>query len=430
MTRAALPDDLISLAEDCFRYFAQEVNPGNGLIPDSTARGSHSSIAAVGFGLSAYPAAVERGFLPRRKAAALALAALNWFRESPQGDGPDATGHRGFYYHFLDMKSGRRAGGCELSTMDTAILLAGALTAAAYFDLDRPEERDLREHAEALYRRVDWRWAMAGTGAVALGWSPEDGFLPFQWRGYDEALILYVLGLGSPTHPLPRASYAAWTAGFKWRRIYGHELVYAGPLFIHQFSQIWLDLAGLQDDFMRGKGIDYFENSRRAVLVQQEYAIRNPRRFAGYGEHSWGLTACDGPGPAVRRIGGVRRRFYGYHARGVPFGLDDGTLAPWAVVASLPFAPQVVLPTIRALHRTAPDVRTRYGFLNSFNSTFRPAAGRSRDARWVSPDHYGLSQGPMVLMIENHLSGLIWRLARSSPFLAAGLERAGFRASG
>ena len=425
---AALPEDLVALAAASFRYFAEEVNPGNGLIPDSTRRGSPSSIAAIGFALSAYPVAVERGFLSRGKAAALALATLDWFRRSPQGEAPDATGYRGFYYHFLDMKSGRRAGRCELSTMDSAILLAGALTAAAYFDADRQEERDLREHAEALYRRVDWRWATAGTDAVALGWSPEDGFLPYQWRGYDEALILYVLGLGSPVRPLPRASYAAWTAGFRWRKIYGQELVYAGPLFIHQFSQIWLDLAGVQDDFMRGKGIDYFENSRRAVLVQQEYAIRNPRRFAGYGKHCWGLTASDGPGPAVRRIGGVLRRFYPYHSRGVPFGLDDGTVAPWAAVASLPFAPQIVLPTIGSLHRTVPEARSGYGFLNSFNRTFANAAARrGRNAGWVSPYHYGLSQGPMVLMIENYLSGLIWHLARRSPFLVAGLERAGFR---
>ena len=423
MTAHASPEDLVELARVSCRYFADQVSPVNGLVADTSLRGSDASIAAVGFALSAYCVAVERGFLSRQRALAQALAALRFFHRGAQGEGPDAIGHHGFYYHFLDMKSGRRAGRCEVSTMDTAILLAGALTAATYFDADRAEERELRELAEALYRRADWRWATAGTDAVALGWRPETGFLPFQWRGYDEALILYLLGLGSPTHPLPPASYAAWTAGFRWKKIYGRELVYAGPLFVHQFSQVWLDLAGLQDEVMRGRGIDYFENSRRATEIQQEYAIRNPRRFARYGERCWGITASDGPGPSVRQAGGVERRFYAYRARGAPFGPDDGTVAPWAVIASLPFAPEVVLPTIRSLHETFAGARSRYGFLCSFNPTY-PARGK---AGWVSPTHFGLNQGPIVLMIENYLSGLVWKLARRCPFLVAGLGRAGFR---
>lgn len=428
MSGVQTPEELLGLARAAFRYFAHEVNPANGLIPDSTRRGAPCSIAAVGFALASYPVAAERGFLPRADAVALALAALRFFAASRQGGESDATGYHGFYYHFLDMVSGRRAGRCELSTIDTAILLAGALAAAAYFDGDRPEERELRERAEALYCRADWRWAMGGTDAVALGWSPEDGFLPYQWRGYNEAMILYVMGLGSPTHPLPAASYARWTAGFRWRKLYGHELLYAGPLFIHQFSQLWLDLAGLQDNPMRAKGIDYFENSRRAVLVQQEYAIRNPRRFVHYSARCWGITASDGPGPAVRRIGGTRRRFYAYHARGVPFGPDDGTVAPWAAVACLPFAPEIVLPTIRSLRDTYPEAQTSYGYLSSFNPTFALAGGgRGGAAGWVSPFHFGLSQGPVVLMVENYLSGLVWRLGRRSPWLAAGLTRAGFR---
>jgi hypothetical protein len=428
VSRPGSPEALADLARAAFRYFSGEVNHANGLIPDSTRRGTPCSIAAVGFALSSYPVAAERGFLSRSAAAGLALAALRFFAASEQSERPDATGYRGFYYHFLDMASGRRAWRCELSTIDTSILLAGALAAAAYFDGDRPEERELREHAEAIYRRCDWRWAMAGTDAVALGWKPEGGFLPYQWRGYNEALILYVLGLGSPTFPLPATAYAAWTAGFRWKTLYGREILYAGPLFIHQFSQLWLDLAGLVDDPMREKGIDYFENSRRAVYVQRDYAIDNPRRFAHYGEHCWGITASDGPGPAVRTVAGVRRRFYAYHERGVPFGPDDGTVAPWAAVACLPFAPEIVLPTIRSLHETYPEVRTSYGYLSSFNPSFG-LAGRGSGGRagWVSPFHFGLSQGPVVLMIENHLSGLVWRLGRRSPWLAAGLARAGFR---
>src|SRR5690606_38855952 len=170
-------------------------------------------------------------------------------------------------------------------------------------------------------------------------------------------------------------------------------------------------------------GIDYFENSRRATLVQQAYARRNPRGFRGYGEHAWGVTASDGPGRCTRVVDGVERRFHGYRARGVPWGLDDGTLSPWAVAAALPFAPEIVLPTLRHIDRTYPDVMDRFGYLGSFNPTF---PGEHGEAGWVCPAHYGIDQGPVVLMIENHRSGLIWRLSRSCPPVATGLRRAGF----
>jgi hypothetical protein len=174
------------------------------------------------------------------------------------------------------MKSGRRVWKCELSSVDSTFLLAGALLAAQYFDADRADERELRELADALYRRADWKWMCNGGGAVVMGWKPERGFLHYDWLGYNEALLLYALGLGSPTHPLPTDSYTAWTSTYRWKKIYEYEYLYAGPLFIHQLSHIWVDFRGLQDEFMRGKGIDYFENIRRATYVQREYAIRNP----------------------------------------------------------------------------------------------------------------------------------------------------------
>jgi hypothetical protein len=425
MKRPAFGDDALSaLHRHTFDYFWKETNPENGLLADNTGGGAPASIAAVGYALTAYAVGVENAYVSRARAVERVLTTLRFFRDSPQGTEPDATGYKGFYYHFLDMTTGRRVWQCELSTIDTAILLIGALTSAAYFDGEADGEREIRELADALYRRVDWRWAQNGGATVTHGWKPERGFLKYRWEGYNEGLILYVLGLGSPTHPLPRESYEAWTRTYRWKKLYGIEFLYAGPLFIHQLSHIWIDLRGIQDDFMRARGIDYFENSRRASYVQQRYAIRNPRKFVGYGEYCWGITASNGPGPATRRVRGVTRRFYDYHARAVPYGPDDGTLAPWTVVASLPFAPEIVLPTLDNFREKWGEMMSRYGISCSFNPTFPSDSGNH--VGWVSNGHFGIDQGPVILMIENYRSGLLWRLMRREPHIVAGLRRAGF----
>jgi hypothetical protein len=248
--------------------------------------------------------------------------------------------------------------------------------------------------------------------------------LPYRWQGYDEALLLYVLALGSPTYPLPEESYAAWASTYEWKEIYGYEYLYSGPLFTHQLSHLWIDFRGIQDAFMRAHGIDYFENSRRATLVHQQYAIRNPLQFEGYNELCWGITASDGPGWTVRTVKGRERRFFDYTARGAPYGPDDGTIAPWAVVASLPFAPEIVLPTIKNFERMELGMQEPFGFKATFNQTF-PVEGS--DHGWVSPWHFGIDQGPIILMIENYRTGLLWRLIQRCPYIVTGLRRAGFR---
>jgi len=415
---------LDALQRQAFGYFVHEVNPVNGLIADKTQEGAPASIAAVGLALAAYTVGVERAFITRAEAAERTLATLRFFRNSSQGTGSKATGYKGFYYHFLDMKTGNRIWQCELSTVDSAFLLAGMLTAAAYFTNESADEHEIRTLADELYRRVDWQWAQDGGATVTHGWKPESGFLPHRWQGYDEALLLYLLGLGSPTHPLPEESYSAWTSTYQWKKVYDREFLYAGPLFIHQLSHVWVDFRGIQDEYMRGKSIDYFENSRRATYVQQEYAIRNPRQFKDYGENCWGITASDGPGPANYFIKGREQRFFGYLARGVPDGPDDGTIAPWAVVASLPFAPEIVLSVLRWFDDLKLRAAGPYGFKATFNPTY---PGKSDQASfWVSPWHYGLNQGPIVLMIENFRSGLLWRLMRQCPYLVSGLRRARF----
>jgi len=416
--------ELHTLERNTFNYFWKETNPANGLLADNTSGNAPASIAAVGHALAAYTVGVERGWVTREEAIKRTLTTLRFFENSPQGKEPDATGYKGFYYHFLDIETGRRTWECELSTIDTTILLAGALTAAAYFDRDTNEEREVRAVADELYRRADWEWALNGRLKVSHGWKPEGGFLEYRWEGYNEALILYVLGLGSPTHPIPAESYEAWTETYRWKKIYDIEFLYAGPLFVHQLSHVWIDFRGIQDAFMREHAVDYFENSRRASYVQQQYAIRNPRGFKGYDEYAWGITASNGPGPAVRKIDGVVRRFYDYHARSVPFGLDDGTLAPWATVASLPFAPEIVLPTLAVFEEKWGEMLSQYGIACSFNPTF--PSKQNGHVGWISGGHFGIDQGPVIEMIENYRSGFIWRLMRQCPYIVNGLRRAGF----
>jgi hypothetical protein len=259
-----------------------------------------------------------------------------------------------------------------------------------------------------------------------MGWQAGAGFLSYGWEGYSEAMLLYVLGLGSPTYPLPAESYRTWTTTYQWENLYDIDFLFAGPLFIHQLSHVWIDFRGIQDALMREKRSDYFENSRRATLIQQQYAVRNPGWFEGYGEHCWGITAGLGPGFSKRRDeAGSERQFYGYVARGVPFGPDDGTLAPWAAVGSLPFAPAIVLPTLRHFRDAYPEVLDADGLLTSFNPSFDTGDGSRR--AWLSPEHLGLDQGPVALMIENYHSGVLWDLMRTCPVIVTGLRRAGFR---
>jgi hypothetical protein len=426
MTDAVAPeaslqsDDALleALSRDAFRYFQRRVNPANGLVADSTREGSPASIAVVGFALAAYPVAIERGWVSRGEALASSLAALRFFADSDQSGGPAATGYRGFYFHFLELGSGARMWHSELSTVDTAFLLAGALAASAYFQDETRDEQELRERAVALYERADWAWASGGAETLRQGWKPECGFLHYGWEGYSEAILMYALALGSPTHPLDPACYDAWTCTYQWENLYGCDVLYAGPLFTHQFSHAWLDLRGLRDRFMREKRSDYFENSRRSTHVQRAYADRNPREHAGYAVDCFGLTACDGPGGSQ-----PGNRWLGYAARGVPYGPDDGTLSGTAALASLPFAPEIVLPTVRAILTRYPEILDEGQLASAFNPSLSDASGRA----WVSPGRFGLDQGIALLMIENYRSGLVWRLTRECPQLRGGLRKAGFR---
>jgi NADPH:quinone reductase-like Zn-dependent oxidoreductase len=426
-----LPEDVIEMQRLAFRYFLDHTNGKNGLVADNTREDSPCSIAATGLGLSCQPIAVANGWLKRTDAAERVLTALRFFEHSPQGPEPDVTGYKGFYYHFLEMKDGRRAGKCELSTIDSAFLLAGVLAAGAFFDSETPDEREIREIADSLYRRADWQWALYGVPCNENGWptqtvedvtiihggTPENGFISYRYQGYDESLLMHVLALGSTTFALPPECYRAWQKTFDWRNQYKVEYVHAGPLFIHQLSHCWLDFRGIADEYMQTKQLDYFENSRRAMRVQRSYAEENPQRFRGYDPLSWGVSASDGPGPATKTVDNIERVFWMYEARGVPDGPDDGTLSPGAVAASFPFEPDLVADTLRGLVRAYPKLQSEYGLRASLNPTF---------GDWISPLNYGLDQGPIVMMIENHRTGLSWNLMRRCPYIWRGLRQAGF----
>lgn len=414
--------DLIQHA--AFRYFLDFSDPDTGLVADTSLPGSPCSIAVVGFWLSCMPIGVERGWMTRVDAVARTRSILDFFLNSEQSDAPNATGYRGFYYHFLDMRTGRRTWDSELSSIDTAFLIAGMITASAYFQGDTQSERDIRQVVTLLYERVDWRFMENESAMVFMGWKPETGFLPHVWQGYSEAIILFVLGLASPTFALSKDSYAQFTNSYTYLGEGAMRYLHAGPLFIHLFSHSWIDFRGLQDGQLDLDGTDYFQNTQRAITAQQAYAEQNPDHFTGYGARSWGLSACCGPkGPRTLRDG-RRMTMKGYSARAVPFGPDDGTLIPWAGLACLPFNADAAWQHFDHLVQTYPALLNHGRFPDSFNPSLR---GRSRGPEgWVARRCSGLDQGLLVMMTENYRTGQPWALMRSTDLVRRGLDLAGF----
>ena len=426
---------LADLEERTFHYFWDLADSRTGLIPDRWPTPSFSSIAAVGFGLTAYTIGAERGWVTREAARERVRQTLQFLLDAPQGPAAGGmTGHQGFFYHFLDMATGRRFETVELSTIDTSLLLAGVLTCQSYFDHDDPGEAAVRELAERLYARVDWTWIQPRPPLVAMGWTPEKGFHTWDWRGLNEAMILYVLALGSPTHRIAPEAWEGYTRTYKWGSFYGQEHVNFPPLFGHQYSHAWIDFRGIRDAFMRERGIDYFENSRRAALSQRAYAIANPRGFRGYGENVWGLSACDGPLDGDLTVDGRSIHFMTYAARGAALDdvRDDGTIAPTAAASSIAFAPEIALPAIQEMRRRwGEHLVSKYGFLDAFNPTLNVATPTHHGrvvpgVGWFDTDYLGIDQGPIVIMIENYRSGLVWKTLRKNPHVVRGLRRAGF----
>jgi hypothetical protein len=417
---------LDTLQERTLRYFL-ETTPPNGLAYDRWPSRSPSSVGAVGFALTCYPIAVERGMITRDTAASRVATTLRYLYGLPQHAGSTAvSGYKGFFYHFLDVRDGSRYWNCELSTADTGLMLMGALMCQSYFDGKTPVEADLRALADSLYRRADWQWATNNSPGISHGWKPETGFNKTTWRGYDESAFVIMLALGSPTYPVRDGMWEYWLEPSIWADYYGSSFINFAPLFGHQFSFCWIDFHGITDKHIRERGIDYFENSRRATYTQRAYASANPLSMRGYADSVWGMTASDGPGDTTFTVDGVKRRFTGYSARGASFDWtnDDGTLAPAAAGGSLAFAPEISIPALKTMRRLHGDrLFRKYGFADAFNMTYRTPRWPEG---WYDPDHVGIDQGPIAIMIENLRNGLVWKTVAKNPYIVRGLRRAGF----
>jgi hypothetical protein len=261
--------------------------------------------------------------------------------------------------------------------------------------------------ADAIFNRVDWNWMARGTNAVSMGWLPTSGFLSGNWIGYDEGMILYLLGLGAATNPLPTSSWSRWTSRYTWATNYGLAFIPFPPLFGHQYSHCWIDFRHTADSYMNNHNTTYFENSRRASLAQRQYCIANPLGKVGYSGSVWGLTASDGPN--------------GYTAHGAPPAQnDDGTIAPTAAGGSIAFTPEFSVPTLRYFYsHYRPRIWTAYGFRDAFNLGAVPGP-------WYGPDELGIDQGPIVIMIENYRTQRVWKLFMRNEEVQRGLQRAGF----
>ncbi|MEO8233105.1 MAG: glucoamylase family protein [Ignavibacteriota bacterium] len=417
---------LDSIQYRTFLYFINESDSNTSLVKDRSASWAPASIAAIGFALPSYAVGVERNWISRKEAAKITLNILNFFLNSVQSTDTNATGYKGFYYHFLRMNSGTREWDCELSTVDTGLLMMGIIFARNYYDKDDQTEIEIRTGAGKLLDRLNWDFfELPSSGkhanTISMGWDPKEGLHSMGWSGYNEALFLYILAAGSGMKNA-EVSYNSWLASYDWRTPYPN-LSHAAfpPLFGHQFAHTFIDFRGLADKYMEEKGIDYFENSRRATLVQRLYAIDNPHKWVGYDSLCWGISASDGP---TEKYDFDDRKFLGYAGRGTSGTdlnyFDDGTIAPYAAISSIVFAPEIVLPTIKNFNeKYGAGLWKEFGYVDSFNPTLN----------WFNKEYIGIDQGPLLLMIENFRTGLVWNYVMKDQIIQKGLNRLGFNYS-
>ena len=383
-------------AKRSFLFLWEQADPATGLVADrAPADGSRqtdvASIASVGFALSGIVVADDRGWITSDDAYERVLTTLRFLHD-------DMPHVRGFYYHFVDIHTGERVWECELSSVDTALLMAGVLTAGEYYA--GTEAADL---AERLYERIDWPWMLNGGRTLSLGWKPESGFIPYYWENYSEHLILQLLGLGSPTHPLPPETWHAWRRS-PLVQYDGMSFLSHPPLFVHQFSHAWVDFRGLRDDYA-----DYWYNSVLATRAQRRMAISMRDKFPHYGENLWGITSSDSE--------------YGYTAWGGPEPSEhvNGTVVPCAAAGSIPFLPEKSIAAVRHMYETyGEQIWQKYGLVDAFN----PHTG------WAAKDVIGIDVGITLLMIENHRSGLVWNTFMKSPHIQRAMKIANFRPHG
>jgi len=375
-----------------FLFFWEQANPETGLIKDrcnvranDTSVGA--SIASVGFGLTAICIAEKRGFVSYSDARLRVIQSLSYlWHKLPT--------HRGFFYHFANINTGERMWDSEVSSVDTALLLCGILTCRQHF-----HDQTVSELAHAIFDRVDWTWLSEDTSLLPHGWTPELGFLPYKWDFYSELMMMYLLGLGSQSHPLHSEAWFAWK-----RTVFEYDgLRYIGsfaPLFVHQYSQAWFDFRGKKDRYA-----DYFQNSVIATDVHRRFCLELSEQFPDYSNALWGITASD----SVK----------GYVVWGGPpaMGPIDGTIVPAAAGGSIPFLPAETMRVLHTIREHYPKAWCRYGFVDAFNPL----------TDWYDADVVGIDTGILMIMAENARTGYVWETFMKNPEAQRGMESAGFK---
>jgi hypothetical protein len=379
---------LTKIERDTLQYFIHFSDKVTGLTKDSSRAGSPSSVATTGFALAAYAIGASRGWITRDYAYARILAALQTLRYK-------AAHQEGFFYHFLDNRTGKRVWGSEASSIDTALAVAGALLATQYYP-----GTEVEKLAREIYERVNWKWMMNGSDFICMGWTPESRFLPYYWDSYNELMILMALATGSPTFPVPPGAWERW---LRPEGDYnGHKVIYAstGSLFTYQFSHAFIDFRGLDD-----RGINFFENSREATLANRDYSMSFAGKYKGYSGSSWGLSASVGPG--------------GYKAYGGKpgGGLQDGTIAPYAAISSIVFTPEFSTQAARFFFDSYQEkLYGNFGFKDAFNP----------DKGWWATEYLGIDQGITLLMLENYLNKeAVWKKFMGLPAIKKWIELTG-----
>ena len=375
-----------------FLFFWEQANPQTGLVKDrcnvrAKDTSTAASVASTGFGLTAICIGEKRGFVSASEARLRVIESLSFlWHKLPT--------HRGFFYHFANINTGERMWDSEVSSVDTAILLCGVLTCRAHF-----QDETIAQLAHAIFDRVEWNWLSEDTSLLSHGWTPELGFIPSRWDLYSELMMMYLLGMGSASHPLKNDAWFAWK-----RTIFEYDgLRYVGsfaPLFVHQYSQAWFDFRGKRDRYA-----DYFQNSVIATDVHRRFCLELNEQFSDYSNALWGITASDSE--------------RGYVAWGGPpaMGPIDGTIVPAAAGGSLPFLPQATMRVLRTIHDHYPEAWCRYGFVDAFN----PLTG------WYDTDVIGIDTGITMLMAENARTGFVWETFMKNPEARRGMTNAGFK---
>lgn len=386
-------DELLDEIERAiFDFFWNEAG-STGLVKDRASvngadRGRVASIAATGYGLTALCIGDSRGY---GKSAAI----LERVRETLRFVKLHLPNEHGFYYHFIDMETGARVWNCELSSIDTSLLMCGVLTARQYF-----KDAEIQDLATAIYERVDWPWMLNGGETFSMGWKPESGFLKDRWDRYCELMMINLLALGSPTHPVASETWKAWTR--PKMKFDGFEYISgADPLFVHQFSQAWFDFRNKRDDYA-----NYFTNSVTATKVHRQFCLSLRDKFPDYSEHLWGITASDSQA--------------GYQVWGGPpqIGRLDGTVVPCAAGGSVAFLQGECVDVLRTIRERYPKAWGKYGFVDAFN----PLDG------WYNSDVIGINVGITILMAENARSGFVWKTLMKDQDMQRAMDKAGFRA--